>query len=118
MRSRGTVPRTQMKKHIIAASFAKNQNQDGSQARNASGAVQPPRNRVIAIPLMANMPIYSARKNSANLKPEYSTKYPATISDSPSGRSNGERFDSAMAAITKRINPATPQGVKTCQCGQ
>ena len=38
------------------------------------------------------------------------------ISDSPSGRSNGERFDSAVAAIMNRTNPANPQGVKTCQC--
>ena len=30
--------------------------------------------------------------------------------------SNGERFDSAVAAIMNRTNPANPQGVNTCQC--
>ena len=38
----------------------------------ASGACQPPRNSVMPRPLMANMPRYSPRKNSANLNPEYS----------------------------------------------
>src|SRR5690606_41415305 len=38
---------------------------------------------------------YSARKNSANALPEYSTMCPATISDSPSTTSNGERLVSA-----------------------
>src|SRR6266481_8860759 len=117
MRNRGTVPRTQKKKKMSAISLPKNQSQDGSQSSNASGAVHPPKNKVIAMPLTANMPRYSARKKSANLKPEYSMKYPAMISDSPSGRSNGERFDSAMAAIRNRTNPAKPHGVKTCQCG-
>ena len=39
---------------------------------------------------------YSARKNSANAMPEYSTMWPATISDSPSTTSNGARLVSAM----------------------
>src|SRR3546814_19702430 len=38
---------------------------------------------------------YSARKNSANCDPEYSTMCPATISDSPSTTSNGARLVSA-----------------------
>ena len=38
---------------------------------------------------------YSARKNSANAAPEYSTMCPATISDSPSTTSNGARLVSA-----------------------
>src|SRR5208282_650943 len=38
---------------------------------------------------------YSARKNSANAMPEYSTWKPATISDSPSATSNGARLVSA-----------------------
>ena len=38
---------------------------------------------------------YSARKNSANAEPEYSTMWPATISDSPSTTSNGARLVSA-----------------------
>ena len=44
------------------------------QVRNDTGEVQPPKNSVIPRPIMANMPRYSPRKNSANLKPEYSVK--------------------------------------------
>ena len=40
--------------------------------KNEKGAAHPPRNSVIARPLVANMPRYSPRKKSANLKPEYS----------------------------------------------
>ena len=40
--------------------------------------------------------MYSARKNTANVMPEYSTWKPATISDSPSATSNGWRLVSAM----------------------
>ena len=43
---------------------------------------------------------YSARKNIANAMPEYSTMWPATISDSPSTTSNGARLVSAMPEIT------------------
>ncbi len=39
--------------------------------------------------------MYSARKNTANATPEYSTWNPATISDSPSAMSNGWRLVSA-----------------------
>ena len=42
---------------------------------------------------------YSARKNRANIPPEYSTLNPDTSSDSPSGRSNGARFVSARVEI-------------------
>src|SRR5690348_16692816 len=44
---------------------------------------------------MRIMLAYSARKNSANAMPEYSTWKPATISDSPSATSNGARLVSA-----------------------
>ena len=71
MRSRGSVPRTHINITIIARSFAKNQRYDGTQVKNDNGAVHPPRNSVIAKPLMANMPRYSPRKNKANLNPEY-----------------------------------------------
>ena len=40
--------------------------------------------------------VYSARKNIANVMPEYSIMWPATISDSPSTTSNGWRLVSAM----------------------
>src|ERR1035438_8484887 len=72
MRRRGSVARIQMNVKTSAISLAKNQRYDGTQVRNENGAVQPPRNSVMPSPLMANMPRYSPRKNSANLKPEYS----------------------------------------------
>jgi len=72
---------------------------------------------VTASPLTANMPRYSAEKKSAYLKPEYSVRWPAMISDSASGMSNGERFDSASEAIRKMMKPAKPHGLKTFQCG-
>src|SRR6185437_5570729 len=115
MRRRGSVPRIQMNTEISAISLAKNHIHDGMKVKNDNGAAHPPRNSVTASPLIANIPRYSPRKNSANLKPEYSVKYPAIISDSPSGRSNGERFDSAVAAIINRRNPAIPHGVNTYQ---
>src|ERR1044071_3504468 len=57
-----------------------NQTSGGSQVNGAksSGACQP------------------AKKNSAKVMPEYSTMWPATISDSPSTTSNGARLVSAM----------------------
>src|SRR5665213_2238004 len=72
MRRRGKVPRTQMKAAMKASSLPKNQMYDGIQVRNENGEDQPPRNSVIARPEVANMQRYSPRKNSANLKPEYS----------------------------------------------
>lgn len=42
---------------------------------------------------------YSARKNSANGPPAYSTLKPETSSDSPSVRSNGARFVSARVEM-------------------
>ena len=44
--------------------------------------------------------VYSARKYSAQRKPLYSVMYPATSSDSASGRSNGARLVSAIDATT------------------
>src|SRR3989442_15982321 len=81
------------------------------------GACQPPRNNVVANPVMANIPKYSAMKNVAYLKPEYSVMWPATISDSPSGKSNGVRFDSTRPATKKIANVVAPHGVSTNQCG-
>src|SRR5205809_6730315 len=43
------------------------------------GACQPPRNKVVAKPVMANIPMYSAMKNVAYLKPEYSVMCPANF---------------------------------------
>jgi hypothetical protein len=64
IRSRGTVLRIQINMTISAKSFAKNQRYDGIQPRTENGADHPPRNSVIANPLIANIPIYSPRKNS------------------------------------------------------
>jgi hypothetical protein len=49
------------------------------------------------------MLLYSAKKNIANVIDEYSTLYPATISASASGRSNGALFVSAKREIKKII---------------
>src|SRR5437764_12718930 len=81
------------------------------------GACQPPRKSVTARPLMANIPKYSARKKIAYLNPEYSVICPATISDSPSGMSNGVRFDSTSPETKNKMKAAAPQGVKTNQRG-
>src|ERR1700716_1770229 len=85
--------------------------------RTLMGACQPPRKSVTASPLMANIPKYSARKKVAYLNPEYSVMCPATISDSPSGTSNGVRFDSTRPETKNKRNAAAPHGVKTNQRG-
>src|SRR3970282_2920454 len=59
------------------------------------GGSQPPKNSTAVSVLIRIMFMYSARKNSAKLMPEYSTMWPATISDSPSTPSNGARLGSA-----------------------
>src|SRR5205809_2542752 len=82
-----------------------------------AGACQPPRNKVTASPLTANIPRYSAKKNVAYLNPEYSVMCPATISDSPSGTSKGVRFDSTRPYTKNRTNAAALHGVKTNQRG-
>src|SRR5579864_797576 len=74
MRRRGSVARIQISTAISTRSLAKNQKYDGTQVRKENGAVQPPRKSVMANPQIANIPIYSPRKNRANLKPEYSMK--------------------------------------------
>src|SRR5437773_10900254 len=81
------------------------------------GACQPPRNKVVAKPVIANIPMYSAMKNVAYLKPEYSVMCPATISDSPSGTSNGVRFDSTKPETENKMKAVAPHGVKTNQSG-
>src|ERR1700733_13666547 len=101
-----------MKRKISAPNFAPNQSHDGIHSSQRNGACQPPKNKVTANPVMANNPKYSPRKNSAYLKPEYSVKKPAIISDSPSGKSKGARLASAVAAMRNKSNPARPHGVK------
>ena len=58
----------------------------------------------MVIALMRIMLAYSPRKNSAKAIAIYSTKKPATISDSPSGISNGERLVSASVEMKKTMN--------------
>src|SRR3954468_16301629 len=62
----------------------------------SSGACQPPKNITAVSALIRYMLTYSARKNMAKVMPEYSTMWPATISDSPSTTSKGARLVSAM----------------------
>ena len=52
-------------------------------------------------------------KKVAYLNPEYSVMWPATISDSPSGTSNGVRFDSTKPDTKNKMNAVAPHGVKT-----
>src|ERR1043166_1249668 len=104
-----------MNRKINAANFPKNHSHEGTIPRNWNGGVHPPRNSVTSIPGTAKRPRYSPRKKRAYLKPEYSVRYPAMISDSPSGKSKGARFDSAVAAMTNKTNPAQPHGVNTFQ---
>src|SRR6202007_3186012 len=67
-----------------------------------SGGNQPPRKRIEVRAHMRSTLIYSPRKNSRNGVAEYSTKKPATSSDSASTRSKGGRLVSASAE-TKKI---------------
>src|SRR5271168_4076706 len=62
IRRRGRVLRIHINIAINARSLAKNQRYDGTQPRKENGADHPPRNSVIASPLIANMPIYTPRK--------------------------------------------------------
>src|SRR5262249_13579585 len=77
--------------------FSTNQSSGGSSVNGATanGACQPPRNMTTVSALIRIMFMYSARKNSAKVMPEYSIMWPATISDSPSTTSKGARLVSA-----------------------
>src|ERR1700745_2189566 len=59
------------------------------------GDCQPPKNMTAVSVEIRIMFMYSARKNSAKVMPEYSIMCPATISDSPSTTSKGARLASA-----------------------
>jgi hypothetical protein len=74
----------------------------------------PPRNSVAISALAVIMFAYSAMKNIENFIALYSEWYPATSSDSASGKSNGSLFVSAKAEIMKKRN-ATVQ-LRTFQC--
>src|SRR3546814_20217471 len=84
-----------MKQNSTRAILTNSQIGPGIQVKGAksNGGSQPPRNRIDVIALIRIMLAYSPRKNRAKVIAEYSTKKPATSSDSPSGRSKGERLD-------------------------
>src|SRR5712692_1326761 len=69
------------------------------------GESHPPKNMIEHRHETVIMLVYSAIKNMANLKLAYSVWKPATSSDSASGRSNGTRFVSAIAATKKQKKP-------------
>ena len=64
-----------------------------------NGPFQPPKNKMAASPLTANIEPYSAMKKSYQRRPEYSVWKPATSSLSASARSNGARFTLAVAQV-------------------
>src|SRR5215469_8738928 len=69
------------------------------------GEFHPPKNKMAHRLETVIMLVYSAIKNMANLKLEYSVWNPATSSCSASGKSNGTRLVSAMAEIKKHRKP-------------
>ena len=80
MRSRGKVPRIQKITAITAYTLTKNQMITQLPSRN--GPDHPPRNSSTVSAAMAKVLMYSARKNTDQCAPLYSTKGPPTISDS------------------------------------
>src|SRR5215468_4845513 len=72
---------------------------------SGKGEFQPPKNKIVHNADTVIMLVYSAMKNIANLKLEYSVWKPATSSDSASGKSKGTRLVSAIAAIKKQRKP-------------
>src|SRR5271156_2333836 len=95
-----TIANMKKKKQILS----RNQKMPGTQVKGTTlkGGSQPPRNRIEHIAHISTMERYSPRKNSRNGVEEYSTKKPATSSDSASTKSKGGRLVSAKAE-TKKI---------------
>ena len=91
--------------------FKPSQIHPGMKAKAATGASQPPRNMRAASAEIRIMLAYSAKKKMAKAMPEYSTIWPATISDSPSTTSKGWRFVSA----TPEMKYTTKMGSKGSQ---
>src|SRR6266481_5567378 len=78
------------------------------------GGSQPPKKRMVHIAHIRTTLTYSPRKKSRNGVAEYSTKKPATSSDSASTRSKGGRLVSASAE-TKKIGSMGNRMEKTNQ---
>jgi len=74
----------------------------GINDNNEHGANHPPKNRIANNADINIILPYSPRKNIAKIIEEYSKLYPATISASASGKSNGALFVSAKIE-TKKI---------------
>lgn len=77
-----------------------------------------PRNRIADRVFIRRMLEYSARKNSANGPPAYSTLNPDTSSDSPSVRSNGARFVSARVEMNHIVaigHAGTTNQIGSCE---
>src|SRR3546814_18214880 len=105
-----------MKQNSTRAILTNSQIGPGIQVKGAksNGGSQPPRNRIDVIALLRIMLAYSPRKNRAKVIAEYSTKKPATSSDSPSDRSTGARLVSASVE-TKKITNIASMGSKNPQ---
>src|SRR3546814_11690838 len=100
-RSRGNVARNQTKQLAKKPTFANSHHQPSTDSSGMSqpwhGDSQPPMKKIEARKLTRIMFAYSARKNSANAAPEYSTIWPATSSSSPS-----------TTPHAARVGPPTP----------
>src|SRR6185437_9425062 len=101
------------------ASLSRNQITPGTSVKGTmlKGGSQPPRNRMLIRPHSMMTFIYSPRKNSRNGAEEYSTKNPATSSDSASSRSKGGRCVSAREETKKMISIGNSME-KTFQCAK
>jgi hypothetical protein len=96
---RGTLHLIHWKVNMISAVLIPNQIQlKFPRSRNGNGGCQPPTKSVTVIADMTAIEANSAACMSAQVIPEYSTMNPPTISLSPSGRSKGTRFTSAIPA--------------------
>src|ERR1700722_11240864 len=100
-------------------SLSRNQMMPGTRVKGMmlSGGSQPPRNRMLISPHSMMTFIYSARKKSRKGPEEYSTKKPATSSDSASSRSKGGRWVSASEE-TKKITSMGNSIEKKFQCAK
>src|ERR1700722_13713357 len=101
------------------ASLSKNHITPGTKVEGTmlSGGSQPPRNSTLIRPQSSITFIYSPRKKSRNGAEEYSTKKPATSSDSASRRSKGGRCDSASEETKKMISIGNSRE-KAFQCAK
>src|SRR6185437_519505 len=101
------------------ASLSRNQITPGTNVKGTilNGGSQPPRNSTLIKPHSMMTFIYSPKKNKRNGAEEYSTKNPATSSDSASKRSKGGRWVSANEE-TKKITSMGKRMEKKFQCAK